>query len=43
MKTVALIGGGVCGSFAAHTPPLDSRFRGNDELGAILRETPARQ
>ncbi len=32
MKTVALIGGGVCGSFATHTPPLDSRLRGNDEL-----------
>ncbi len=31
MKTVALIGRGVCGSFATHTPPLDSRLRGNDE------------
>ena len=22
----------MCGSFATHTPPLDSRLRGNDEL-----------
>ena len=33
LKTVALIGGVACASFATHTPPLDSRFRGNDELG----------
>ena len=33
MKIEVLTGGGVCGSFATHTPPLDSRFRGNDELG----------
>ena len=33
MKIKVLTGGGVCGSFATHTPPLDSRFRGNDELG----------
>ena len=32
MKTVALIGGVACASFATHTPPLDSRLRGNDEL-----------
>ena len=23
----------MCGSFATHTPPLDSRLRGNDEFG----------
>ena len=35
MKTEALTGGGVCGSFATHTPPLDSRFRENDECEGI--------
>ena len=28
-----LTGGGVCGSFATHTPTLDSGLRRNDELG----------
>ena len=31
MKIEVLTGGGVCGSFATHTPPLDSGFRRNDE------------
>ena len=33
VKIKVLIVGVVCGSFATHTPPLDSRLRGNDELG----------
>ena len=28
-----LTGAGVCGSFATHTPTLDSGLRRNDELG----------
>ena len=32
MKTEVLTGGVACASFATHTPPLDSRLRGNDEL-----------
>ncbi len=31
MKIKVLIVGVVCGSFATHTPLLDSRLRGNDE------------
>ena len=31
-----LTGGGVCGSFATHTPTLDSGLRRNDEWGGIL-------
>ena len=34
MKIEVLTGGGVCGSFATHTPTLDSGFRRNDEWGA---------
>ena len=42
MKIEVLTGGGVCGSFATHTPPLDSGFRRNDEcrgggIQALLR------
>ena len=34
MKIEVLTGGGVCGSFATHTPTLDSGFRRNDAWGA---------
>ena len=33
VKTGVLTGAGVCGSFATHTPTLDSGLRRNDELG----------
>ena len=41
MKTVALIRESVCGSFATHTPPLDSRLRGNDEWRGLLAHSNA--
>ena len=34
MKTGVLTGAGVCGSFATHTPTLDSGLRRNDDWGA---------
>ena len=37
MKIEVLTGGGVCGSFATHTPPLDSRFRGTSSLDSGFR------
>ena len=36
VKIEVSISGVVCGSFATRTPPLDSRFRGNDESGDLF-------
>ena len=41
VKTGVLTGAGVCGSFATHTPTLDSGLRRNDELAGMTVGGPA--